>query len=233
MVRAFIVAAVSVAVLSACGPIVIGSGRIAERERTVGAWRVLQVEDAIRTTFVQGPPSVTVTTDDNVLSEVETIVEGDVLIVRLRPGAMINTQYGISATLRGDRLEGVRASGASTVTGAATPTADFRIDVSGASRATITELDAASVAAAASGASTLVLSGRAGTLSANASGAAVLDAQAMPAVSAEIDGSGGSTLTLNVSQSVRGHLSGGSKLVLHGGGANQVATSGGASVVGD
>lgn len=232
MLRASLVAALSFAVLSACGPVLVGSGRLAEEERAIGPWRVIHVQDAIQVNVVAGEPGLTLTGDDNLLRDVQTYLEGEALVVRLVPGSVVTSSLGIRATVRGDRFEGGDASGASRLTGAATPSADFVVAASGASHVAITNLDAAAARITASGASSVTLSGRAAQFQALASGASTIDGLAAPVASAKVEGSGASMLKLHVTESITGALSGASQLMLRGGiSGNGVHTSGDSRVL--
>lgn len=213
---------------SGCGPVVAGSGVVAEERRTVGAWRTLAVADGIHTEVARGAPGVVLTTDDNLLEQVETVLEGTVLHVRVKAW-YVSTELGISARVSGEVLEGVAASGGSTVTGAATPAASTRVDASGRSKVTLTALDTPELHLDASGASTVTLSGRTASLRANASGASLVRARELTASTADVSGSGASSLELNVASTLTGSLSGASHLTWVGGAASNVSTSGGST----
>lgn len=216
--------------LSACGPWVQGSGRAAEEQRTVGAWKTLRVESGITAVVKKGDPGVTLNTDDNVLREVETFLEGTTLVVRVRPMTNIDSRLGISATVSGDVLEGVAASGAAVVSGAATPTpASFFVDASGSSTVRLTGVDTSAMRIEASGSSAVTASGRANTLDAQASGASIIDTRELLVDTASIHGSGASNLQIFARNGVSGSLSGASRLTWIGGGNSTVSTSGGST----
>jgi hypothetical protein len=216
---------------SACGAsFARGSGTLAEDQRTIGAWKTLRVESGIHATVVRGAPGVTVATDDNLLQEVETVLEGTTLVVRLRPWTTLDTRLGVTATVSGDVLEGVDASGAAVVTGTATPTQAFPIAASGSSVVSVDGLDTTDLRVDASGASRVTALGHAVALAANASGASTIDARGVPVERATIDGSGASTLQLEVRTRIDGVLSGGSHLAYGGGASSSVVASGGSTV---
>lgn len=220
------------ALLCACGPAVAGSGRAAEDQRTVGAWRTLSVASGVHATVTRGAPGVTLSGDDNLLPLVETVVEGTTLHVRLRDQASAWPKLTLAAQVSGEVLEGVAASGSSTVDGSATPTGSnpFRVDASGSSRVTLSAVDASAVRVTASGASNVVVAGRADTLDAFASGSSNIVARELPVDRAQVDGSGASSLELTVRSRVDGSLSGSSRLTLRGGASSSVSASGGSTV---
>lgn len=225
-----VMAVVSVAWLSACGPAVVGSGRVADEERAVGAWRTLRVASGIQATVERGAPGVTVTTDDNLVPLVETFLEGDALVVRLRPLTAVETSKGVRATVRGDRLEGLQASGGSTVSGAATAASGFTVGASGGSVVTVSDLDSSAVRVDASGGSLVTFSGRCSTHAVNASGGARVDSAQLACARATVEGSGASWISVNAAETVDGNLSGGSQLYVEGTARADVRASGGSQV---
>lgn len=215
-----------------CGGVVSGSGRAAEDQRTVGAWRTLDVGSGIHATVTRGAPAVTLTGDDNLLPLIETVVEGETLHVRLRSDLVAWNHLELTAQVQGEVLEGVHASGAATVDGDATTTrtAPFPVEASGSSRVTLGALDASEVLVTASGASTVTLEGLAERLTVRASGSSTVDTRALPVDHANVDASGASTLELTARAKVQGSLSGSSRLELGGGASTDVAASGGSTI---
>lgn len=227
---ALVVSSCVAVMVSGCGlSFVTGSGRAAEEVRAVGSFRTSSIGSGIRATVVKGPPGVTLTADDNVLPEVETVLEGQDLVVRVRPYTSIDSRLGITAVISGDVLEGLDASGGANVTATATPVATFPLNASGGSHVQLAGLDATDVVADVSGGSHATLTGRTQTLKANASGASTVDARALNSTTATVDASGASSLDLFVTSRVDGSLSGSSRLTWAGGAPSDVETSGGST----
>lgn len=228
--KTVVAAVVSAAWLCACGPVVVGSGRVAEDARSVGAWRTLQVASGIHATVERGTPGVTLTTDDNLLPLVETDLDGDTLVVRLQPFTAIQSVHGVRAVVRGERFEGLQASGGSTVQGDATTAATFGLDASGGSVVQVSGLDSDAVRVNASGGSQVALSGRCSAHSATASGGAAVDSGQLQCARATVAGSGGARLTVHATDLVDGSLSGGSQLYVEGPARAEVDASGGSQI---
>lgn len=228
--QSVVMAVVSVAWLSACGPVVVGSGRVADETRAAGAWRTLHVASGIQATVERGAPVVTVTTDDNLQPLVETFLDGDALVVRLRPFSAVETSNGVRVTVRGDRFEGLQASGGATVSGEATAASGFTVGASGGSVVTVTGIDSDAVRVDASGGSLVTFSGRCSTHAVNASGGARVDSAQLACTRATVDGSGASWVSVNASETVDGSVSGGSQLYVDGTARADVRASGGSQV---
>jgi hypothetical protein len=73
--------------LAACnndfaGPKKIGSGKLATQQRAVGEFKAIEVAGPYDVIVTQGPQAVEVSGDDNLIGDIETIVQGDTLVVR-------------------------------------------------------------------------------------------------------------------------------------------------------
>jgi hypothetical protein len=208
----------------------LGSGREATQAREVGAFRRLQVHGGIQATVTQGARAVSITADDNLLSLIETRVEGDVLIIRTKEGTSISTSKGLRAAISNDVLEGVQASGGSIVSGPATTASTWRAEASGGSRITLTGLSTTAGTLVASGGSTLTIAGAVTDLTVNASGGSTGNLGDLSATRVILDVAGGSTVKLGSAESVTGSASGGSTVTIKSARSVTVDASGGSSV---
>lgn len=216
--------------LAGC-PGVVGSGRAATEARPIGAFRTLRAENGFRVTVAKGARALSVTADDNVLPLVETVVEGDVLVLRLQPGLTLSSARGLVAALTTDVLEGVTVGGGGKVTGPVSPAAELAVAASGGAEATLTGVASSLVTLNATGGSTISLSGSATTLRATAGGGSTVTTRDLTATSVSLDLSGGSQARVSASNEVTGSASGGSTVVLSGNpGTVTVDTSGGSTV---
>jgi hypothetical protein len=207
-----------------------GNGAVVTEAREVGAFRRVSVENGMTALITTGSRAVTVKTDQNLQALVETVVVGEVLFVRVKPGTTITNSGALEATVANDAIEGLAASGAARVTSEATATTAFVVDASGASSVTVAGVSASSIAVNASGASHVTMTGGATSANLSASGASGLDVKAVPLTSATIDLSGASSLRASVSGSLSGSLSGASTASITGTPTTAVATSGGSTI---
>lgn len=219
---------VSVASMGCFGA--VGSGRDATQAREVGAFRRLQVQGGIQATVTQGARAVSITADDNLISLIETRVEGDVLIISTKNGTSISTSKGLRAAITNDVLEGVTASGGSIVSGPATAASTWKADASGGSRITLTGLSTTTATLVATGGSTLTIAGSVTDLLVNATGGATGNLIELSATRVTLDVGGGSTVKLGSAESVTGSASGGSTVTIKSARSVTVDATGGSSV---
>ncbi len=216
---------------SACPTtIVSGDGTLVSEARQVGAFTRVDIESAITALITTGPRSVTVRTDQNLQALVETLVEGDALVVRVKANTSITNHGALEATIANDVLEGVATSGAAKVTSAATATSTFTVDASGASTVSVSGISASALSASASGSSRVTLSGAAASASIVGSGASTLDLKAVPLTSASLELSGASSARAMVSSSLTGTVSGASTATITGTPSSTVSVTGDSSL---
>lgn len=217
-------------VLLGC-PGVVGSGRAATETRTIGAFRTLRAENGFRVTVTKGARALSVTTDDNVLPLVETVVEGEELVLRIQPGLTLSTSRGLVAALTTDVLEGVTVSGGGKVLGPVSSVTDLPVTASGGSEAGLTGVMSTLVILNATGGSSVTLSGGTTTLRATAGGGSTVTTRDLTATKVTLDLSGGSQARVSAANEVSGSASGGSTLVISGNpGTVAVEASGGSTV---
>ena len=110
---AFIVILFSVIANGCFGPSVSGSGRVISETRNVGrSFSNVSVEGSSRVVIAQdGAESVTVTGDDNLLSYIETKVQGSTLVLGEKSGVRLSPSkdIGFKVTLR--KLDSLEISG--------------------------------------------------------------------------------------------------------------------------
>ncbi len=223
-------ALLSLCTLQACGLGTLGNGKVITDARQVGAFKRVSINSAVKATVGPGARSLTLRADENLLPLLETVIEGDTLVIRTNAGELIAHATALEATITNDVLEGVDASGAATVTGAATPTTSFPISASGSSDVVLTGLSSTSLTINASGSSTVTVSGAATTGAVTASGASDVHLRGVPLQSLQVDASGSSNVEAQVSGSLTGVASGASDIVITGNPTNSVTVSGASTV---
>lgn len=181
---------------------VAGSGRLTSR--TIGLSEVTSVVTGAA--FVVhlktgGPAQATVTMDDNLTDRIEATVTGHELRLGIKPGMSVR-----NATLRAEvtvgQLDQLAANGASKVTlGSPVTGSALRLDANGASQITgpvaIDHLEASE-----SGASVLVLSGRAGSLHLSSAGTSQLQGADLTVANLDAVLSGACQATVGVSDTL-------------------------------
>jgi len=207
-----IIALLANGLLVGCGGILTGSGNLKTEEYIFSDFNKVEISSAFKFEISKSSSySVSVTADDNIIEKVRVTKEGDILKIGLQPFIRLG-----SVTLRANvvmpQLHGLDVSGASRGTVSEfSSIEDINIKVSGASRVTgdITGGDAEFDI---SGASSIQLEGSATNIVADVSGASSFDLSSFKVNNANIDISGASTGTVNLSGRLDADLSGASKL---------------------
>jgi hypothetical protein len=88
--------AVTITLFSGDGNTVSGSGKEVNVTRSVGAFTVLRVDSSVDVHAHQGTvPAVSVHADDNIEPLIETTIEGDALVVRMKKGTSFRTHHNV------------------------------------------------------------------------------------------------------------------------------------------
>jgi len=220
-------------VVTACDLAVVeGSGQAQTESREVTAFSKVYVADAMKAVVSEGPATVRVTGDGNLLQYVETRVEDGVLTVSVRDWVTLLPTQDLVVRVYTPELIAVSASGASTISAQAASTAErFAVEASGASHVEVTGLVSPVLDARASGASNLVLSGISRALELELSGASTGCLTGLSTDTARVILSGASNARIVASTSVAGDLSGASDLDVAGDpDERSVHLSGGSSI---
>lgn len=118
----FTLAVIALALMTACSitfdapNIVAGSGRQASETRTVRPFSAIDLSGSADVAVSFGETqSVVVETDDNLLELVETVVQGDTLVIRNKSNTSTATLLGVRVTIVMPALEEVTVSGSGSV----------------------------------------------------------------------------------------------------------------------
>ncbi len=189
-----------------------GSGNVENQERNLTDFSSVAVESGFKVEISQATSfKITVTADDNVLSYIQVTKTGSTLTIRLQPGISFHTTV-LRAEITMPDIQNVQFSGG--VDGTAEGFVlnhDFTVDMSGGSA--------------------LRIDGRANNLVAVCSGGSSFNLSDFPVTNAQVDFSGGSQGTVNLSGRLDATLSGGSRLFYIGNPMlGTIDTSGGSSI---
>ncbi len=179
-------------------------------------------------TVVEGPYSVEVTVDDNLVEDLEVEVDGDELNVGMDRGSVT---FGVDPTvvISMPDLEELDLSGASSATVEGADGTSLRLNLSGASRA---EVDGAvgELGIDGSGGASLTFTGSADRVTLDLSGGSSADLDDATIDSAQVDLSGASTASFESIDEVAGDLSGAARVNVPDGTTVSVSTSGASTV---
>jgi hypothetical protein len=212
-----VVATLAVSGCNGIGPSRTASGTVASRRLDASGVTRLDVAYGfdVRVTLGQ-PEAVTVTYDDNLADLLDVRVDDGTLRLQLEPHGTIHNDPTLRAEVTVRRLEEVRIAGASTLDIAGpVQNTGLRLQLSGGSRVTA-ELGLDRADATVSGGSHLELTGEAGTLAADGSGASDLQLAELRLQHLDIRLSGGSHANVQADQTIAAQLSGASHLTYKG-----------------
>jgi len=220
MKKAIIIAAIVTAVAVICTVLslrgwpgsLVGSGNLATEEYAFADFTEVEISSAFEFEIEQSSScNISITADDNVMEYVQVSQDGPTLKIGLRRF----TWFGpvtLRASVTMPQLNGLTASGASRGTVSDfSSNEDLDITVSGASRVT-GDITAGNVEFEISGASTIQLEGSANDMVADVSGASSLNLDDFTVNNADVDFSGASSGTINLSGRLDADLSGASRL---------------------
>lgn len=190
---------------------IIGSGNVIATEYGFSNFEKLSISNAFTVGVQQGDNfAVRVMVNDNLKQYLIVQVQGDTLVIGMKPG--IYTARTLQAEITMPRLTGVKLTGASTAALVGFSGApSFDGNLSGAAQLT-GDLSTTNTTLDISGASEVTLRGATQTLSVTASGASNLNLGDFAVESAKLDVSGATRALVNVSQVLDATASGASSV---------------------
>lgn len=187
-----------------------GSGVAATEKRDVSGFTGVDSSGIFQVEIVAGREfAVEVEADDNLLPLIRTEVRGGTL--HLDTERRINKSSPIRVTISAPEIE--------------------RLEVSGVSKVTLSNLRNNSLDISTSGASKVFVSGETSKLNVEVSGASNIDASGLQAESATVDASGASHVAVSVLKELTSDASGASKISYSGNPANIIKRTSGAGSV--
>lgn len=187
-----------------------GSGNIASEKRNVSEFKAVDVGGAFVVEITaQKDYSLEVEADDNLLQFIKTEFDGETL--RIETERKISSSNPVKIRISAPDIE--------------------NLQLSGASKVSIINLDNESLNVDSSGASKINCEGKTNNLTVNLSGASKFEGENLAAENVSVDASGASKATVSVNNDLKADLSGASKVVYYGNPANIEKKTSGASCV--
>jgi hypothetical protein len=185
--RLFTAVAVVIVVVAACSRFgVTGNGVIKTETRPMTDVSKIVVSGAFEVHWSPGQPGLSVTSDENVLPHIRTVVSGDTLKIDTE-GELVTTTK-LVVTVSSSALVEVRVAGAVTVKAAQIAGEALKLETTGASNITV--------------------DGAVDKLNANLTGASRLNAHALQAKNATLDLNGASSADVTVSDTLKVSVTG-------------------------
>jgi hypothetical protein len=185
-----------------------GNGNVMTESRTVPDFTSVEADGAFTITWSNAPAALKITTDQNLLSHVETSVSGRKL--RIHSRGQLRPTEGIKVTLSSSALSGAR--------------------LTGAVRLTATKLSGKGLYLEGTGATRVVADGTVTELMATMSGASRLEAESLQAETVELSISGAGKAEVAASKILKVAISGAGKVTYTGNPTIEKHISGAGSV---
>ena len=175
------------------GNTITGSGKEVGVARQVGAFSTLRLDSSVDVQAHQGAtPSVTVRADDNIEPLVETAVEGDTLVVRMKKGTSFRTHHKVVVDVVFTSLTAVQQRGSGDLHIDKISGPKFESSISGSGDLAIDNAQVGAFALSIAGSGDVIIAGSADEARFGIAGSGDINARNFPAkkVSVSISGSG-------------------------------------------
>jgi hypothetical protein len=203
--------------MSSCilSPSISGNGNVEEENRSLGGFDEIKVSRGMNVYIAQGPETkVVVKADENLLDAIETVVEGDVLVVTCRANIRHAKAKAVYVTL--PNLEHVRATAGSNVYSEDTiHTDDLEVSATAGSNIKL-KLTAGHIDASVSAGSNIRMEGSTGEIVAKASSGSNIKAEELKAESAEVKVSSGANIWITAGKELNAAASSGGNIFYSG-----------------
>jgi hypothetical protein len=173
---------------------IAGNGKITTEQRTISAFSEIEASGALQVEWQNGAPSLSITTDENLLSHISSEVIGERL--RLRSHGNPWPTHGIKVLVSSPTRSGAQ--------------------LSGATRLIANQLAGQKFAVESTGAAQVTLDGRVDTLLMETTGASKVNAGSLQTRSAEISTTGAAKVELAVSDVLKVSITGAGKVTYSG-----------------
>jgi hypothetical protein len=171
-----------------------GNGHITTDQRQIGEFAEIQADGMFDIVWSGGPPSLTITTDDNLLTYVRSEIHDNRL--RLHVRQRILPTRGLKVAVSSPTRTGSRLTGASDLTAHGLTGDSYAVETTGAAD--------------------LTLDGSINHLLADMTGASDLKAKSLQTRTAEISTTGAASAEVTVSDSLKVTITGAGEVVYHG-----------------
>jgi hypothetical protein len=188
---------------------IMGNGHVVTDSRPVTGFSEIEANGGFQIEWRAGAPSVSITTDENLLNHITSEIEDHRL--RLHSNGNLWSTKGIKVALSSSKREGARLTGAARLTASQLSGPSFAVETTGAAR--------------------IKVDGTVDDLITEMTGASELEADSLQTKTATISSTGASRAEVNVSQSLKVSITGAGKVTYSGNPANVEKTISGAGSI--
>jgi hypothetical protein len=204
-------------VTSSRAPMIKGSGKVVEQNRTVSAFSKIRLEGSFTIEAQQGNRTqVSVRADDNLTDHLETVVENSTLVVRGTPKVSWRTSSPMVVRVTFQELQAAELSGSGDFNIHDLKTERFAASVSGSGDMRVDKAQVVNLQARLAGSGDLVVTGSADTVEASLAGSGDIDLQQLMAKKGSVKLAGSGDLNVHASESVSVSLVGSGDVRVYG-----------------
>jgi hypothetical protein len=186
-----------------------GSGKQVDRLRNVGAFSILRVDGPIDVEAHPGAaPGAIVHADDNIEPLVETTVEGDALVVRLRKGQSFRSSHKVFVEVVFSRLDAAQQHGSGNLHIVDLRSPKFESTITGSGDLTVDNAQFGSFAVKIAGSGNVKTGGRADEARYSVAGSGDIDAEALVTRRVNVSISGSGDAHVNATDAIDARVSG-------------------------
>jgi hypothetical protein len=191
------------------GNMVAGSGKEVGVARQVGAFSQLRLDSSVDVQAHQGTtPSVTVHADDNIEPLIETAVDGDTLVVRMKKGSSFRTHHKVVVDVVFTSLTAVQQRGSGDLHIDKISGPKFESSISGSGDLNIENAQVGAFALSIAGSGDVIISGSADEARFGIAGSGDINARNFPARKVSISISGSGDAHVNATEALEAKVAG-------------------------
>lgn len=185
------------------GTLIKGSGKVIDQNRSVTAFSKLRLEGSFTVEAKQGGAAqVSVRADDNLVDQVETVVDGDTLVVRSKPKASWRTSSPMVVNVTFAQLQAAEVRGSGDLNIRSLQAERFSAAVSGSGDLRIEAAQLGSLTANLAGSGDLHATGTAQQVDANVAGSGDIELSKLQARQSRVNLAGSGDVSVHAAESV-------------------------------
>ena len=169
----------------------VGSGNLQTESRAVSGFTGIGLSIPGRVEITQGDrESLSITADDNLLAEIETVVERGTLKIRFRNSTSVSRIKQIRIAITAKAIDSLTVSGSGDIVAASLRTGELKVAISGSGDVKLSALTATAVTVSIGGSGDFSADGKADSLTANIAGSGDVKAGKLAAQSVKVSVAG-------------------------------------------
>ncbi len=189
--------------------LLVGSGKEVNVQRKVGPFSALRIDGPLDVDAHPGAnPGVTIHSDDNIEPLIETLLDGDTLVVRLRKGASFRTNHKMSIEVEFTTLSSTQQRGSGDLHIASVNAAKLESSIAGSGDLRIDNAQLGSFAVSVAGSGDVNVGGRADEARYSVAGSGDIDAVRLVTRRVDVDISGSGDAQVNATEAIDARVAG-------------------------